>query len=249
MMIKHLALSLLLAGLSLADEVRISAASSLADALKDVNAAFAKATGHTAQLNLGASSLLARQIGEGAPADVFFSADAAQMDALAKKDLVDAATRADVLSNRLVIVVPTDGTVAVASLADLAAPGVKRIATGDPRAVPVGVYAKAALVKAGLWDALAPKIVATENVRAALAVVESGNVDAGLVYRTDAAISKRVKVAAEVPETAGAPVVYPVAVLRAARHRAGAEAWVRFVRGPEAKKLFEARGFSVLTEK
>ena len=231
-----------------ADELRVSAAASLADALKEIDRAFEQATGTGVRLNLGASSLLARQIEAGAPADVFFSADEARMDGLEKKGLIDPTTREAQLSNTLVVVVPADSTLALTSMKDLTAAAVRRIATGDPRAVPAGVYAKEHLQKIGVWKAVESRIVAMENVRAALAAVGSGNAEAGIVYKTDAAISKQVKIACEVPAGEGPRIVYPMAMVKAAGNVSGARAYLEFLDSAAAKKTFGKFGFVVLPE-
>jgi molybdate transport system substrate-binding protein len=226
--------------------LRVSAASSLADVLKELDAGFEKASGAKVELNLGASSALARQIEEGAPADVFFSADLAKMDGLEKKGLIDTATRESRLSNSLVVIEPADSKLTIASAKDLA--GVNRIALGDPKAVPAGVYAKAWLEKQGVWSSVESKVVATENVRAALAAVESGNVDAGVVYKTDAALSKKVKVAYEVPAADAPPIIYPMAVLKEAKDAAMAKRYLEFLDSKEATAAFEKFGFIVLPD-
>lgn len=231
-----------------ADELRVSAAASLADALKEIDAAFEHETGTKVILNLGASSLLARQIGEGAPADVFFSADEAKMDALEKQGMIDPATREAQLSNTLVVVVPAGSSLTFASMKDLTAAAVRKIATGDPKAVPVGVYAREHLQKIGVWAAVEPKIVAMENVRAALAAVESGNAEAGIVYKTDAAVSQKVKIACEVTAAEGPRIVYPMAALKAAANPKGARAWLEFLDSEAAEKTFRKFGFVVLPE-
>ncbi len=226
--------------------LRVAAAASLADALKEIDAAFSRDSGAKVELNLGASSTLARQIEAGAPADVFFSADLAKMDALAAKGLIRAATRRNRLSNTLVVVVPADSALPFTSDEELAGPRVGKIATGDPRAVPVGVYARAYLEKRGLWELVAPKIVATENVRAALAAVESGNVEAGIVYKTDAALSKKVKMAFEIPAAIGPRIVYPVAVLTAALQPELAGRYLDFLDTSAATAVFEKFGFIII---
>ncbi len=175
------------------------AAASLTDAMKEIGAAYEKESGDKLQFNFGASNMLARQIEEGAPADVFFSADEAKMDALEKKDLLLPGTRRSLLSNSLVIVVAADSGMSPKSAADLAKPEYKKLALAEPRSVPAGIYAREYLEKLGLWEAVKEKVVPTENVRAALAAVESGNVDAGIVYKTDALISKKVKVRSKSP--------------------------------------------------
>src|SRR5262245_53506408 len=205
----------LLAGITArAADVTVFAAASLTDSLKAIAADYEKASGDKIVFNFGASSMLARQIEEGAPADIFFSADEAKMDGLESKGLLEKGTRKDRLSNSLVIVVAREKGAAISSPNDLAAPSIKRIALGDPRAVPIGIYAREYLEKLKLWEAIRPKIVATENVRAALAAVEAGNADASIVYKTDAAISEKVKVAFEVPVEEGPRIRYPMAMLK-----------------------------------
>jgi molybdate transport system substrate-binding protein len=228
--------------------LRVSAAASLADVLAEINPAFSKTSGSKVQLNLGASSTLARQIEQGAPADVFFSADRAKMDGLAAKGLVVNETREDQLSNALVVVVPNDSAAQFKSIQDLTAKNVGRIATGDPKAVPVGIYARSYFEKAGIWKDLEPKIVATENVRGALAAVESGNVDAGIVYKTDAAISRKVKVALEIPSMEDLKIVYPMAILKSSTQPKLAAQYLEFLDTPASKTVFEKFGFIVLPE-
>ena len=173
-------------------EVNVYAAASLTDVMKEIASAYEKESGDKILFNFGASSLLARQIIERAPADMFLSADEAKMDELAKAGLIATETRRDLLSNLLVIVVPSDSKLVIASPEELTKS--QKIAVADPRAVPAGIYTKEYLTRLGLWQKLERKIVPTENVRAALAAVESGNVDAGFVYATDAKISSKVRI-------------------------------------------------------
>jgi molybdate transport system substrate-binding protein len=228
--------------------LHIFAAASLTDALKEIAGSFEQETGHRVLFNFAGSDILARQIEAGAPADIFFSADEAKMDALAGNGLLVGETRKNQLSNTLVVVVPSDSTLQFATLEDLASERVSRIATGNPRSVPVGVYARRYLEKAGLWARLEPKIVATENTRAALAAVESGNMDVGIVYKTDAAISKKVKVAWEFPALPELPIVYPRAALKSSSQIDRATAYLRFLDTSAAKAVFEKHGFIVLPE-
>ena len=240
-----LAFSLLAAGHLLAEEITVFAAASLTNALTEIGAAHEKATGDKVRFNFAAANTLARQIEAGAPADVFFSADEAQMDILANKGLIDKATRKAMLGNMLVIVTAPDGPV-VTKVADLSSTAIKRISVGDPKAVPVGVYAKAHLEKLGLWDALQPKLVPAESVRAALAVVEAGNAEAGIVYKTDAAISNGVKVAFEIPEAEGPKIIYPVALVSESRHAAAAKKFLALLSDKDARAAFTKRGFILL---
>jgi molybdate transport system substrate-binding protein len=193
-------------------ELLVSAAASLTNALTEIARQYERARGGRVVLNVGSSSGLARQIVNGAPVDVFLSADEAQMDAVAAAGLLDNASRADLLSNQLVIVVPA-GRTPFASPRDLTAASIRHVALADPAAVPAGVYAKAYLESLGLWTALQPKVVPTLDVRAALAAVDSGNADAAFVYRTDAAIAHRTSIAFAVPVAAGPRIVYPAAAL------------------------------------
>jgi molybdate transport system substrate-binding protein len=227
-----------------ADEVMVFAAASLTDALEEIGRTFeAKAGGTRVTFNFGASSDLARQIRAGARADVFFSADSARMDELAAAGLVRRSDRADVLSNSLAVVVPSDSTLRLAGPSDLRS--VRRIALADPQAVPAGIYARQYLEQAGLWAALADRVVPLLDVRAALAAVERGEADAGIVYHTDAAGSRRAKVAFEVPREAGPRIVYPMAVL-AESAKPAARSFAAFLLCAQARAVFERYGFTVI---
>jgi molybdate transport system substrate-binding protein len=237
----------LLAALRLsAEEITVFAAASLTHALTEIGAAHEKATGDKVRFNFAASNTLARQIEAGAPVDVFLSADEAQMDVLANKGLIDKATRKALLGNTLVIVTAPGGPV-IAKVADLCGPSIKRISVGNAKAVPAGVYAKILLEKQGLWATLQPKLVPAENVRAALAVVESGNAESGIVYKTDAAISKNVEVALEIPAADGPEIVYPVALVAGSRRAAAAKKFLARLTGKEAGEVFTKLGFTLLT--
>lgn len=233
---------LLLARPLLAADIRVFAAASLTDALKELAPAYAAKSGNQLVFNFAGSNALARQIQEGAPADVFFSADEVQMDNLAKAELVEPATRRNLLSNTLVLVVPRDGPAALTPAA-LAGPAIRRLALADPKSVPAGVYAREYFTKLGLWAAVEPKVVPTENVRAALAAVESGNVDAGIVYKTDATISKAVKIAGEVPRAEGPKIAYPVAIVVGAADAAAAKDFLAYLGSPEGRGVFGTFGF------
>lgn len=236
---------LVLAGSSpkaLSADVTVFAAASLSDALKEVAVSFQRENGTRVHFNFAGSSTLARQIGEGARADLFFSADEEKMDQIAAKELIRKETRRDLLSNTLVIVVPNDS--ALSTPDQLRA--VKRIALAQPESVPAGIYARKLLEQAGLWTELKSKVVPTENVRAALAAVGSGNADAAIVYKTDAAVSRQAKVVYEVPAGTGPKIVYPVAVLKEARDEKSALGFWKYLQSPAARKVFEQFGFIVL---
>jgi molybdate transport system substrate-binding protein len=227
-----------------AAEVNVYAAASLTDALKEIAVNYEQQSSDKIVFNFGASSLLARQIIEHAPADIFFSADEAKMDELQKAGLIVTETRRDLLSNSLIIIVPNDSNLAISS-PDQLVDKTQKIAIADPRAVPAGIYTKEYLSGIGLWEKLEPKMVPTENVRAALAAVESGNVDAGFVYKTDANISKKVKIAFSVPIEKGPAIRYPVAIIKEGKNNAAAEGFLRYLESENARKLFERYGFIV----
>jgi len=224
-------------------EVTVFAAASLSDAFKEIAPLYTTATSHTLRFNFGASGVLARQIKEGAPADVIFSADELRVDQLEKAGLLLPGTRRTILANTLVVVVAVEGGAAVKTLADLAKADVRRIAIGEPATVPIGTYTKEYLQKTGDWKKLIDKLVPLDTVRATLAAVESGNAEAGFVYKTDALISKRVKIAIEVPQADGPKITYPVAVLKDAKQPEAAKALVKFLAGPEAQKVFAKFSF------
>ncbi len=223
----------------------VSAAVSLTGALETLAAAHERRTGTAVELNLAASSVLAAQIIAGAPVDLFISADLFQMDRVAAQGLIRSQTRVDLLSNQLVIVMPADTAAAVTSSATLVEPVFGRIAVGDPAGVPVGVYARAYLESVGLWDALRARVVPTRSARAALATVETGAVDAGIVYRTDAMSSNGVRVVFEVPVAEGPAIAYPAALTTLATNPKAAERLLAYLQGPDARAVFEQAGFIV----
>lgn len=226
-----------------AGELHVLAAASLTDVLTLVADDFVTTHGGTTpQLVFDASSRLATQIENGAPADVFVSADLEWMDALAEKRLIVDATRVELLGNRLVVVVPKDAASAPASAQDLLQ--LERLALAG-EAVPAGKYARAALGQLGVLDALAPKIVAGDNVRTALAWVAKKEAPAAIVYATDAAVEPGVRVAFEIPADSHPRIVYPIAVTTGATQPARARAFVDFCRSEVAQSRFRAAGFSL----
>jgi molybdate transport system substrate-binding protein len=229
-----------------AGELQVFAAVSLTDALQDLAASYEKGGGDHILLNLGASSMLARQIAAGAPADLFLSADEVKMDDLEKHRLLLAGTRRDRLSNTLVVVVPASSPLKVTAAADLAGPKVRALALADPQGVPAGIYAKSYLQQKGVWPRLSERVIPTENVRAALSAVEAGNADAGIVYKTDARTSAKVRVAYEVPRAEGPRIAYPFAVVAGTRHPEAARRFLAYLESPAAAAVFERYGFILL---
>lgn len=238
-----LTLVLSLAAPALAGELTVSAAASLTDAFGAIKTAFAKDhPGINVTLNFAASGALLSQMAQGAPVDVFASADQKTMDQAVEKKLIDAATRVNFAQNALVLATPADNPAKIKDLTTLTTPAVKRIAVGNPDSVPVGRYTKAALTKAGLWDALSPKCILAESVRQVLDYLTRGEVDAGFVYGTDAKQGgDKVKVIAEVPVVT--PVSYPIAVLAGAKDKKDAAAFVAFVTGPKGQEILAKFGF------
>ena len=225
----------------------VFAAISLTDALNEIAPLYRRASGDTLSFNFAGSNDLARQIDAGAPADLFFSADEAKMDFLAKKDRLLPGTRRSLLGNTLVIIVPKSASFVISSPTQLADDSIiKRLALANPDAVPAGIYAKEYLTKIGIWDRVSPKVIPTENVRACLAAVESTDADAGIVYKTDAMISKQAKIEYEIPVADGPRISYPLAVTKDSSRADGAKKLAAFLASPEAAKIFEKHGFIML---
>jgi molybdate transport system substrate-binding protein len=228
--------------------ILVFAAASMKNALDDVDAAFTKQTGIAVVASYDASSALMKQIEQRAPADAFISADLKWMDYGSEKKLIDDKTRMNLLSNKLVLIAGKDSklsNVTIDSDLDLAGlAGEGRIATGDVRAVPVGIYAKAALEKLGLWAAVEPKLAMAGNVRAALVLVARGEAPLGIVYATDAKVEPAVKVIAAFPDDSHEPIVYPAAAMPNAKPAAAL--YLAFLRSAAARAIFEHYGFSVL---
>jgi molybdate transport system substrate-binding protein len=226
----------------------VYAAASLTDALEEVDAAFTRQTGIPVKASFAASSVLAKQIEAGAPADVFFAAERAWMDYLEQRGLLKRGSRHDLLGNALVLVAPADSTVRlkIAPGFDLvAALGGGRLATADPDSVPAGQYARAALTALGVWQSLSGHLVRAENVRAALEYVARGDAPLGIVYRTDAQVEKRVRVVDVFPADTHPPIVYPVALTAGAG--AQAQRFTAFLSSAAARAIFVRQGFVVLT--
>ncbi len=227
----------------------VFAAASMKNALDDVDAAFTKESGVKVVVSYDASSALMKQIEAGAPADVFVSADLKWMDYGSQKKLIKDDTRINLLGNKLVLIAPKDskiGTVTIGpgfDLAKLAGDG--KVATGDVKAVPVGIYAQTALQKLGAWAAVEPKMAMTANVRAALVLVARGEAPLGIVYSTDAKVEPGVKVVGKFPDDSHDPIIYPVAATTTATNPAVTR-YLNFLRSSTAKTVFEQYGFSFL---
>jgi molybdate transport system substrate-binding protein len=225
-------------------ELNVSAAASLTDVLKEVNDLYTeKHPNVTITANFASSGTLQTQIQQGAPCDVFISAGAKQMGTLQNGGLILDDTRKDLLNNKVVLIVPNGSTLGLADFAGLTGANVSRIAIGDPASVPAGTYGKKALDQLGIYSHVQSKLILCADVRAVLTYVENGDVDAGIVYSTDALISDKVKVVAEGPAEVNATIVYPVAVIKASENPDAAQKYVDFLSSNQAKAVFEDYGF------
>ncbi|AFZ26823.1 molybdenum ABC transporter, periplasmic molybdate-binding protein [Cylindrospermum stagnale PCC 7417] len=225
--------------------ILVSAAASLKEALSEIKPLYQQSKPNVnITYNFGASGALQQQIEQGAPADVFISAAKKQVDALEQKGLLVAGTRTNLANNRLVLIVPKN-VVGVSSFYNLTDAKIKKIAIGEPRSVPAGQYGEQVLKKLGIFNKVKSKLVLANNVRQVLAVVESGNADAGLVYATDAKISDKVKVVVAADDKYHSPIVYPVAVIKRSKNVAAAKEFVQFLSGSQAKAVLKKSGFIV----
>ena len=223
-------------------EVLVSAAASLANVMQQLSLAYEKRTGIRVVVNTGASNTLARQITAGAAVDLFISADEAQMDVVRGEVVAD--TRVDLLSNQLAIAVPADRPRTLQSAREQTDPAFRRIAVGDPSAVPAGAYAKAYLERLGIWRVVSAKAVPSASVRIALAAVENGAADAAIVYRTDILTARGAVLALAIPAADGPRINYPAALIRSGRNREAASRFLAWLQQGEAVKIFEAAGFA-----
>lgn len=227
-------------------ELTISAAASMTDALKEIQTAYeANHPNITLSFNFGASGALQQQIEQGAPADLFLSAAVKNMTALIDKELIDANQQVNLLANELVVAIPTDAKTAIESVNDLTKAEVKTVAIGIPESVPAGNYAKEALTSANLWDALQSKSVQAKDVRQVLQYVETGNADAGFVYKTDALTSEQVEIAFTVDASSYKAIQYPIGIVKATKHSKEAEEFYTYLQSQESLDVFIKYGFSV----
>ena len=231
------------AGAQEKSEITVSAAISLKDSLDEIGTVYEKAhPGVKISFNYGGSGTLQRQIEQGAPVDIFFSAAEKQMDDLQAKGLIAAGTRRNIVRNQLVLIAPVASTL-IGSFQDLARPEVKIVALGEPATVPAGMYARQTLEHLGLLAAVDKKTVLAKDVRAVLTYVETGNADAGLVYQTDAQGSSKVRIVAVAPPFSHDPIVYPAAILKDPKNLSGAQSFLAFLSGTEARDIYLKHGF------
>lgn len=228
----------------------ISAAASLKDAFVEIASLYEKKTGQDVVFNFGASGALQKQIETGAAVDIFASAGSKQMDDLAAKQLVDNETRRDFAGNELVLIVPQDSKITLSDFAQLNEGEVKQIAVGNPKTVPAGQYSQQVFLFLKLDDVLQQKLVLAEDVRQVLDYVERGEVDAGIVYKTDAMIAGgKVRMVAEAPPTSHDPILYPIAIINDSNQKNEAQKFIEILCGPDGQSILSKYGFSVVNGK
>jgi molybdate transport system substrate-binding protein len=230
-------------------ELSVFAAISLTDALGEIGTAFTAESGVKVYYNFAASTTLQRQLEKGASADVFISASPRQVVALEANGLLEAESRKDLLTNRLVLVSDDTAGISVETPINLAAPEISRIAIGHPSIVPAGAYAKEALTHFGLWETLHPKLIFGADVRATLAYVTSGNVDVAIVYKTDTTLSHHIKVLYQMPAEAYTPIIYPAVVMKDSPRKQLARRFITYLQSADKCEIFEKYGFTVLVLK
>ncbi len=229
-------------------EIMVSAAASLKDALTDLQKAYAvKIPEVKLILVFGASGTLQKQIEQGAPADLFISAGKMQMDALEQKNLIVKESKLDLVGNELVLITGKDNS-KVMAFQDLTKASTDQISIGTPESVPAGKYAKESLTSLKLWDALQPKLVLAKDVTQVLNYVETGNVEAGLVYQSDAQGSTKVKVVSVVPASSHKPIAYPAAVISSTKNKQASEDFLKYLQTADAQKIFVRYGFKPMSE-
>jgi molybdate transport system substrate-binding protein len=224
-------------------ELLVSAAVSLKGSLEDCGKLFQDRTGMVLQFNFAASGILQKQIEGGAPVDVFASAGQVQMDELGRQGLLLRESRCDFTRNALVLIVPND-SVGIRSFADLAGPALKRLAIGNPKTVPAGLYSRQTLRSLKLWDKIQSRLIPAEDVRQVLDYVSRGEADAGLVYATDVSVARgRAAQVVQVPDSMHDPILYPVAVIRDSQHKTAARQFIDLLLSPEGQAILQKNGF------
>lgn len=228
------------------NELIISTASSLREAMKEIQYTYEKENPHIKlQFNFGGSGSLQQQISQGAPVDVFFSAAADKLELLVKDNLIDKNNTTDLLGNELVLIVPSEEGNNISSFHDLRNPEIEKISIGIPETVPAGKYAKETLQNSGIWNDIKDKIVFAKDVRQVLSYVETGNVMAGIVYKTDVIESKKVKVITSADKQLHEPIIYPIGILKDTEHYEEAKDFYDYLQSEKGIKVFKDYGFTI----
>ncbi|MEM1172381.1 MAG: molybdate ABC transporter substrate-binding protein [Cyanobacteria bacterium P01_H01_bin.35] len=229
---------------NLSINLTVSAAASLKDVMAEIQPIYEQQkTNVSLTLNLASSGSLRQQIEQGAPVDLFISASPFHINILQEKGLIIDESRRELLKNQMVLIVPQENTASVNTFEDLTKDAISKISIGEPNSVPAGKYAQEVLSYLGIYEAVKPKIVFAKNVRQIVNYVATGNVDAGIVYRTDTNVSNKVKIVANAPEKSHTPVVYPIAIIKDSKNIEAAKQLEEFLFTPEAKAIFEKYGF------
>ena len=227
-------------------EILVSAASSMTDSLTKIAEEYKKvAPNVTVTYNFASSGALQTQIEEGAPADIFFSASIKQMNSLEEKDLTIKTSRKDLLNNEVVLITNKDSKIDMKTFEDCATDKISMIAIGNPESVPVGQYSQEIFTSLNLWDKISAKVNFATNVKEVLAWVETGNVDCGIVYKTDAKTSNKIKIICSAPEGSHKAVIYPVSIIKSSKNVDAAQAFIDYLSTKEAKNVFVNYGFSI----
>lgn len=228
-------------------EITISAAASLNDALTEIKGDFEKENKQiTLLFNIGGSGALKQQILQGAPVDIFLSAAHSQFNELTQKGLIDKQDQVDLLTNQLVLITNNDKPATLTHFTDLQHGAIETFAIGTPESVPAGMYARQTLQNLGVWDSVQPKVIQTKDVRQVLTYVETGNVDAGIIYMTDVKVSDKVKVVAVADEQTHDRIIYPAGIIKNSQHKKQATLFLNYLQSESAKVIFEKYGFTVL---
>jgi molybdate transport system substrate-binding protein len=228
-------------------EITISAAASLHDALIDIKAEFIRTNKDISIVyNLGGSGALKQQLLQGAPSDLFISASKKDFNTVLNKGLIDAKQHRDLLSNELVLITNKRSTFLLNNFENLSNNNIKKIAIGTPAVVPAGLYAEQTLKSLHIWESIQSKLIQTKDVRQVLTYVESGNVDAGIVYMTDARVSNKVTVSATADQNSHEPIIYTAGVVKASTNKKAAAKFYQYLHSEHAKKIFKKYGFNVL---
>lgn len=236
--------------INIPEDLTVSAAVSLKDAFNEIGEVYKAKTDRKVNFNFGASGALQKQIETGAPVDVFASAGEKQMNELASKNLIDAANRRDFARNELVLIVPADSKLNLPDFAQLNNPDIKKIAVGNPKTVPAGQYTAQVLEKLNLQNSLQTKLIFAEDVRQVLDYVVRGEVDAGIVYVSDAKIAaEKVRVVATAAEDTHEPILYPMAIIKDTKQKQSAQEFINVVLSAEGQNILRKYGFSKVSEK
>jgi molybdate transport system substrate-binding protein len=227
-----------------ATELTIFAAASLSHAITEISKSFESRRDVRVYTNFAGSQTLQLQIERGAPADLFIPASPKQMDALQEKGAIHESSRRDVLRNSLVLIAPIGSSHQIEKPEELTGSHIRRIAIGEPSSVPAGIYGAEALKRIGIWSRVQPKLIPGADVRSVLAYTEAGEVDFGIVYKTDASVSEKVRIAYEFPTSSHSPIVYPAAVIRDTKHEDLARSFLQYLKTSEVERVFEKYGFS-----